>query len=314
MGPTGVERCVGEGEGDIRCDPVPIAVWRSVDGHAWERLALHGSVGKGAVTGLAAGPLGLLAVGIDGHDTATTWRSTDGVAWTAASLTGEGFGQARLDDVEALGDGWLMVGSIGGRDVPSGGVLTPNGSAGAAWTSLDGIAWQPAHVDGEGEQVELRQAYVGADGLTAVGTLTGGQQAAVWVSADGSDWALLSGDGDDIQEPLPEAAGGGTIIGTSYGHAGVLDWWTSAEGVAWTPLVATGETGTAPRWDGGVSPYTIGLADGELVVSGRSDAGVLLWLAPLRTSSDTDASVEADGVALLAGLAPSSTPGPRAVP
>lgn len=281
MGPTGVERCTGEGEGDVECDPVPIAVWRSADGHAWERVALHGSIGRGAVTALATGPLGLLAVGVDQDGVATTWRSTDGLAWTAATLTGEGFDRARLDDVAALGDGWLMVGSTGGRDVPAGGVAAPNGSVGAAWTSGDGVAWQPAHVAGAGEQVELRSAFVGADGLSAVGTLTGGNQAAVWVSPDGTDWSLLLGDDDDAYQRLPVASDGQTVVGTSQGDAGMLDWWASTDGVTWAPLVSVGEAGTAPRWDGGVAPDTISLVDGGLVVTGQSGPNELIWLAPL---------------------------------
>lgn len=279
MGPAGVERCTGEGEGGVECDPVAVAVWRSADGRSWERVRLHGSVGRGGLGGLAAGPLGLLAVGVDEAGTATTWRSTDGLAWTAATLVGEGFDRARLHDVVASDDGWVVVGSTGGHDVPPGGVMTPNGSIGAAWTSLDGITWRPATVAGDGEQVELRRVFVGADGLAAVGTLTGGSEGWTWASSDGTDWSLLPQDDAGL---FPEAFDGRTIVGSGYGPDGVLDWWASTDGVAWSALRSAGEVATAPRWDGGVAPDIVSLADDVLIVIGRSSPPSL-WLAPLGT-------------------------------
>ena len=61
------------------------------------------------------------------------------LAWTdthaADAVAGPRFDRARSTMSRSTPDGWVMVGSTGGHDVPSGGVGTPNGSAGAAWTS-----------------------------------------------------------------------------------------------------------------------------------------------------------------------------------
>ena len=88
MGPYGIEQCSGSGEGGVQCKPSEVAVWRSADGRTWEHVDTSGAIGRGAVVALAAGPLGVLAIGVDRDGVATTWRSTDGVAWAAASLTG----------------------------------------------------------------------------------------------------------------------------------------------------------------------------------------------------------------------------------
>jgi hypothetical protein len=281
MGPRGNEHCTGAGEGGVRCQPTPIAVWRSVDGRTWERVDTHRAIGRGAMVALAAGPLGVLAVGMDRHGVATTWRSPDGAAWTAASLIGDGFDRAQVNDIVVTPSGWVMVGSTGGHDVPSGGVSTPNGSVGAAWTSSDGISWQSAAVDGTGEQVELRSAFVGLNGLTAVGSLTGGKQATMWTSVDGTAWAQQDPSPDGTNPPIPSASDGRTIIAMSYrfDDAGGIDWWASTDGITWTELASSGEVATAPRW--GASDG-VALVDGTLVVLGQSGEDELVWLA--RTS------------------------------
>jgi hypothetical protein len=280
MGPRGKDPCTGSGEGEVRCEPTSIAVWRSIDGRTWERVDTRGTIGRGAVSTLAAGPLGVLAVGVDRHGVATTWRSPDGMAWTATSLTGDGFDRAQVNDVAVAPDGWVMVGSTGGHDVPPGGVSTPNGSAGAAWTSADGISWQPAAVDGTGEQVELRSVFVGADGLTAVGSLTGGKEATMWTSVDGTAWTLQVPGPDATNPPIPSASDGRTIIAMSYrfDDAGGIDWWASTDGVTWTELAPSGEVATAPRWE---DSDGVALVDGTLVVLGQSGEDERIWLGRL---------------------------------
>lgn len=279
MGPRGNEHCTGSGEAGVRCQPIPVAVWRSVDGQTWERIDAHGSIGRGSVVALAAGPLGVLAVGVDRHGVASTWRSTDGLAWEAATLTGDGFDRAEINDVAATPDGWVMVGSNGGRDLPPSAMLTPNGSAGAAWTSSDGVAWQPAAVEGTGEQVELLSVFVGSGGLTAIGDLDGGKDATMWSSVDGTAWTQLAGVQDGGYPIFPAASDGRVIIAWSgrSDDSGGVDWWASSDGVTWAPLASSGELRTQP-----VGPDSIAFLDGTLVVLAQSGEDELAWLA--RTS------------------------------
>ena len=164
--------------------------------------------------------------------------------------------RAQLNDVAVTPDGWVMVGSTGGRDVPASGVMTPNGSTGAAWTSSDGVSWQPAVVEGTGEQVELRSVFVGSGGLVAVGSLTGGKQATMWTSVDGTAWTLRDPGADGTNPPVPSASDGTTIIATTYrfDDGGGIGWWVSADGVTgrssdraarWRPR--RGGTAACPR-------------------------------------------------------------------
>jgi hypothetical protein len=175
----------------------------------------------------------------------------------------------------------LVVGSTGGHIVTPGGVMEPNWSAGAAWTSTDGVTWSPGTVDGSGEQVDLREVFVGADGLTVVGTLTGGHQAAIWTSSEGTEWTLFDPGPDEIVERIPVAGNGTVILATSYrfddDHS--FAWWASTDGVAWSELAVTGETATAPRWDGGVAPDVVRLVAGTLVVLGQDGDHEVPWLA-----------------------------------
>jgi hypothetical protein len=229
----------------------------------------------------------MLAVGVDADGVATSWRSSDGLGWEEAPLVGAGFDRARVRDVAATLAGWVMVGSTEARDVPSGGVMTPNGSVGAAWTSPDGVAWQPATVEGTGDQVELHRVHVGSDGLIAVGTLAGSMHADFWTSSDGSDWTPMPEGADGVTRPMPETSDGRWIIGTlrlsedDGAPRGGIGWWLSTDGTAWSPLTSEGQVASSPRWDEGVAPDIIDIVGGTLVVLGQSGSEELVWLAPL---------------------------------
>src|SRR3989442_6387768 len=100
------------------------AVWTSRDGADWERVpdqpSLHCDCSMRAI---AAGPLGLVAVGGASRDAGRIWTSRDGTSWRL--LPPQPDRQAtQLTAVAAGGPGLVAV---GGR---------------AVWTSVDGSAWK----------------------------------------------------------------------------------------------------------------------------------------------------------------------------
>ncbi|MFN8623554.1 MAG: hypothetical protein U0869_22675 [Chloroflexota bacterium] len=283
IGGDGVMRCTGGGgEGSItRCKPIPVAIWRSPDGQAWERLDAGDAFAGATVSHVASGPLGLLATGTDQAGVPMTWRSADGIAWTAARFSGKGAASAQVMDLAATPGGWVMVGATGAHEVPRGGVGTPNGSKGAAWTSTHGETWARAAVEGRGKQVELRRVFVGRDGLIATGALDGGHVGAAWTSTDGTAWTLVPPTDGRLPEPWPVASDGTTIIGTAYGGAidAPLTWSASTDGVAWRPLAATGETGTLPTWSGDGAADAAWLSGGRLLVQAEESRQPSFWVA-----------------------------------
>jgi len=193
-------------------------------------------------------------------------------------MSGTGFDRPVLMDVAATPAGWVMTGSTGAHPVHPGGVGQPNGSAGAAWTSGDGVTWQPATVEGTGEQVELQALFVGDGGLAAVGGLEGGySDAHVWTSTDGRAWHMVT-DPDGITGPRPFAADGHRIIGSvplePIGYA-----W-SADGATWSPLTNTGSVATMPSESRGPSLFGAAAAPDGLLVLGETDAAAeVVWHA-----------------------------------
>lgn len=286
FGLDGVRRCRGgEGEGSTeRCRPIGVAIWQSLDGRTWLRVDPGQAFRRSTVTGVATSPDGLLAIGLDRRGAPTSWTSADGTAWTPVPLDGSTFADADLMDVAWASDRWVITGATGAQSTTPGGVGTPNGSAGAAWTSSDGLTWTPATVEGTGEQVELREVFAGRDGLTAIGTLMGGHQGAVWTSADGTAWTL-TGDSSTgaLPSPWPAASDGVHILGwiTPADPSGSLAWSISTDGATWTglPPSAASSLPGSPE----VAFYeSATLSGGELLVLGTDARGdPLLWRALL---------------------------------
>lgn len=122
-------------------------LWRSSDGLTWSRADVPGLVQDEdtgdfvSLTSVAHGSGGYVAVGtLSNSDTQTfegrVWTSRDGIAWNGQAPEGvagttEGVtGSAELTLVGAADDGYLAFGS------------GPDGRM--AWTSADGMRWQPA--------------------------------------------------------------------------------------------------------------------------------------------------------------------------
>ena len=165
------------------------AVWTSVDGIEWSRVAHDDAVfgrldyesdpppRQGMISVTAGGP-GLVAVGIGG-----VWTSVDGITWSRASEFMAG--SAVMSSVIDAGPALVAVGS-------------------SAWTSIDGIDWSrvPASetIIGPQSTRHVSSVITAGSGLLAVGgsdvafALGGGQDAAVWTSVDGIAWSRVTND------------------------------------------------------------------------------------------------------------------------
>ena len=165
-----------------RQGPTPIgpAVATSTDGLTWTWRVLAGAQPSGsAMSGVAAGGHGFIAVGTGPTVQPTVWASADGSSWEQVS-TAMAPTKGELDDVAAGGGVYVAV----GRD----------GTSAAAWVSNDGLTWQqapsgPALADG----YMTRVTWTGAAFL-AVGK-SGAGDGAAWTSTDGSSWTRLGTSG-----------------------------------------------------------------------------------------------------------------------
>jgi hypothetical protein len=166
------------------------AIWTSIDGLAWTRVADDpmfappSGADPGATVsavGVAAASGSVVAVGMaqgagdGGAPVVMAWRSTDGQTWTAGTVAAAEEGQ--VFSVAATATGFLATG-------PSG----ETSCLGGIWSSPDGVAWACAASDpafagfgpyaaGSSSSVEI------AVGLTEVGWDENsgvGQPGAVW--------------------------------------------------------------------------------------------------------------------------------------
>ncbi len=246
-GPSGI---VAIGYADDRAfDGLGVAVWRSSDGQAWQRVRVAPALFSARVSAVAAGEHGYVIVGdvikkgLTAH--AAAWTSPDGVTWTRAADTtamdvGRCFDTGEEPDcggmraVAATADGYVAVGHV--RTGPKSSAIRP-----AAWTSTDGRTWarSDAGMDFRGS---LSGVTVGGPGLVAVGSICGsdcfgpGVGGVVATSVDGSTW-------DDAPVTAAAALQHVASVGARLFALGVknqevdpraeLQLWRSDDGVAW---------------------------------------------------------------------------------
>lgn len=226
----------------------------SVDGLEWH---LRGNTRAEAyLTGLAAGPRGIVAVGAM-NERPASWFSNDGLTWapggqglasaetgsrTAALSVGDtGDHTVAVTDVVSAREGWLAVGR---EDPPCYLNCGLDPVRALAWTSADGIHWkrvadQAALADGGMDAVTA-----GGPGFVAAGSAAG--HAAIWTSVDGVRWSRVR---DDPMFHPRDPALATTASGATSGHGvvvvvgndpqqdvgaggGVRAWW-SADGRTW---------------------------------------------------------------------------------
>jgi len=183
------------------------AVWFSIDGSVWNRMAddadVLGGEGDQFMHSVIQTPELAVAVGESAGE-AAAWVSRDGSLWERAEIhddsAGTGAEPSTMNDVAIAGDTFVAVGGAGIDLGP------------AVWLSADGVAWDRLLDSMAGEQSGFStdesamspMTAVGASehGLVAIGTrllhdddptqtalTTGGP--IVWTSADGYEWQLL---------------------------------------------------------------------------------------------------------------------------
>lgn len=233
----------------IGSDGPDAAVWTSVDGLWWSRVAhdteVFGGPGRQAMTSVTAGGPGLVAVGSDDQggdtDVAAVWTSTDGRSWSRVphdETVFAGPNGLRANSVTASGLGLFVVGFEYGQDLSQ--PIT-----GAVWSSPDGDDWQRLPADAE---AVFAEAFLGdvvpyGSGLIAVGGTPSDLKGGVWESPDGLRWCRVPT--DDVVFGSSAVAAGVTLGSDFVGvGAGYRAEWGSAVWVA-TPT----PTGFSPCRD-----------------------------------------------------------------
>jgi hypothetical protein len=261
------------------------AVWTSVDGSTWSRVAhdeaVFGGDGSQVMRSVVVGGPGLVAVGYgqSGDDfDAAVWTSADSATWSRVPHDEDifgGNGNQFMFDVVAGGPGFVAVGA----DVSGGDADT------AIWTSADGLTWSRVPHDEEvfgGEDVQrVWSVTVGGPGLVAVGVAgpSPDVDGAVWTSVDGETWTRVPHDeavfgGDGVQWMWSVVEGGPGLVAVGYDESGAdgdkeAAVWTSTDGEAWTRVpqdaAVFGGAGEQRMW--GVAATDAGLvavgADGS---------------------------------------------------
>jgi hypothetical protein len=245
---------VGTVSGSIDGWGADAAVWTSVDGITWSRVAHDEAVFGGAIMrGVTVGGPGLVAVGsvlIDGWDDqleryrkwpgdAAVWTSVDGITWSRVPHDEAVFGGANnqgMIDVTVGGPGLVAVGSDGlgfNDDSPS--------QVAAVWISVDGITWSrlPKNAVPGGQNYLMWSVTAGGPGLVAVGwdhpelVRANTSDAAVWTSVDGTTWSRVPHD-----EAIFGATGGWEMVSVSAAGPGLVAVgdavWTSVDGRTWS--------------------------------------------------------------------------------
>ncbi len=235
------------------------AVWTSVDGVDWTRVANDpgglGPSGFQKMLGVAARDTGVVAVGWEWGSSgrhAAAWTSLDGIAWSRVPHDASVFGSGpdgflaghQMRGVTPGGPGFVAVGWVGdGVDLDA-----------AVWTSPDGSTWTPAPHDevvfgGASDQI-MNDVAVGGPGLIAVGwtgDAVGESQAAVWTSTDGFTWIRVPNDTEEwgaVAEMHRVASSGSGIVAVGS-DASEPAIWESPDGWAWSRVVQNAdESGT----------------------------------------------------------------------
>lgn len=239
-------------------------LWASADGASWaERtsptwtaawatdrfltdVAIHAST-IAAVVRSPGGPEMLISVDA-------------GLHWQAVRLPGEPVIEAR--SVTSTVDGFVLVGVSAGQPDDAG--TGVRGGRSAAWTSADGLAWQPADVaaSADADAFTFARVVAGRDGYVAIAADVRGTAPSLpsraWASTDGTAWSPLGVLGTVV--PRGSLAGDGVrMLDLDPGAWSPFDgtpWpgyeraWTSSDGRAWTPVTFSGQLMDQESFDG----------------------------------------------------------------
>jgi hypothetical protein len=270
------------------------AVWTSVDGITWSRVAhdeaVFGGAGEQWMGTVTTGGPGLVAVGwelVSGFNAnAAVWTSSDGVSWSRVPHDEDIFGgqsYQAMSGVTAGGPGLVAIGEDRSRDFEDGDV--------AVWTSADGFTWsRVAHdeaVFGTGGVTSVTRADSGL--IVAVGSEgpDDSNHAAVWTSVDGFTWSRVPHDeavfGGEGQQGMSSVTVGGPGL-VAVGMAGSADHphaavWTSPDGFTWSrvPDDESVFRGAGPREAGGQAMENVAANGQSLVAVGYDGEGAAVW-------------------------------------
>lgn len=199
------------------------SAWASEDGAVWMRVPHREDVFGSRATpqtaddaavrrrrlqmmnDVAAGPGGVVAVGVDGYQgagqlrAAAAWFSDDGLTWQRVPHDEEAFGVLPQADATVKGANRMHMSAVvaGGPGFVAAGQDQREGSV--LWASSDGLTWQripdPEGVFGGAGQHSVSSLAVGErGGLIAVGFDHRESVAAVWLSDDGWQWERMPHD------------------------------------------------------------------------------------------------------------------------
>ena len=295
------------------------AAWTSPDGVAWKRVAVPLAGSIGAMSDVASGPEGLVAVGWQDAEQVSRpaiWTSLDGSAWSAVPLSAGEFASGYIQAIAHDNSGYVAVGA---SQPPDG-----SGSAGAAWTSVDGRTWSsvgdqaafapPPETATRGGGISLADITAGGPGFVAIANLDGrsGPVGAIFTSRDGRDWARQAPDSvvsATFLRSVTTWAGGLAIAGNAGYTGSDPTLLTSVDGGAWSPLaradlIATARDEFQPVTLGGIA----GFGPDLIVVGGAGGyparAEGAIWVgAPAGTSvPDHVCPARVDSLAVLASM------------
>jgi hypothetical protein len=239
---------------------------------------------------------------------AVTWSSTDREHWSLAELPPGRTGAFGLGIAAGAGHA-VIVGRIG--------------NDAAAWSSTDGITWQP--VDGGGAFVEAPETRMTAVVATSTGFVAGGfagitnqpGSARFWTS-DGHSWVRVTDQpafADGRVASIVSTAAGLVAVGTTgpVGRATGSAVWRSRDGTTWERVPgskALAAGAMAAVTTGGPGLVAVGAAlDGTEAMVWLSKDGVAWELAPDQDSltyhglriTIADVTAGADGTLVAVG-------------
>lgn len=222
--------------GTIRTGKLFAVVWTSHDGVTWRRVPYSQITFGGAeMFDVAGGDFGLVAVGhnTQGEEHSVVWTSRDGVHWRRLSNARTTFGPRVVTfRVLAGPHGRLLAIGVDQNTI----------NESRAWTSTDGMHWQPAPA-GAFQQGTVTNVSAAGPGFLAVGTQE--SDPALWSSPDGLHWQheagpeIFTGRHTDVYDV------------TRFGHrltvAGIRGARTPSSGQATTWLWSPGQTQGTPQ-------------------------------------------------------------------
>jgi hypothetical protein len=188
--------------------PPGICEWVSDDGLDWKPVGLRNAVfpDDALVSSVAAGPGGLLAVGVvsgPSHSVGARWQSPDGRSWTRVARDAMN-DWVSVDQAIAGGAGFVILGT----DVRGNATLA---------TSADGLLWTAAAAPGQGTLYGSPSLGSGSAGVVFGGFPDNGvaSPATIWTSSDGSSWRRSPALPADLSYKSVAVAAGAFVVAAS---------------------------------------------------------------------------------------------------